>query len=134
MVMYLIDAFTGNNWSAVPYLVALGTLVIPAICGMIYPFILGRWFRGIVFPSIYVAAAPGIAITVFMLSLVILLVIVAGIVIALGVTLGIGAIAGIFNGGGGRVTGYTSDGRKVTGWRGLDGKIRGDDGNTYVNK
>lgn len=134
MVMYLIDAFTGNDWSAVPYLVALGTLVIPAICGMIYQFILGRWLRGIIFPVIYVAAAPGITITVFMLSLVILLVIVAGIVIALGASLVVGAIAGLFNGGGGRVTGYTSDGRKVTGWRGLDGKIRGDDGRTYVDK
>lgn len=135
MVMYLIDAFTGNDWTAVPYLVAFGTLVIPAVCGMVYQFIIGQWFRGIVFPIIYVAAAPGITITVFMLSIVILLVIVAGIVIGLVIALGVGAIAGIFSGSSNRrVTGYTSDGRKVSGWRGANGTVLGDDGRTYIDK
>ena len=78
----------------------------------------------------FVVTGLGIAISIMLLSMMIILVAIVGFFVLAVLAFGLSALGAAF-GGGERVTGYLPDGTRVTGTKDGFGNVRGDDGKTY---
>lgn len=126
MIMVWVDS---NDIEASTYLIALGTLLIPAIAGMAWMFYQKRFADGIVYPVILFLGSLGLSAALMIMSM--LIVVVAVVVAILGflVIAGLSALSALF--GGNEVEVYTRDGRVVKGTKNWDGTVSGRDGRKY---
>ncbi len=133
LVLVLVDAFTGNTWGLEFYFWIYLSLVAAALVGAGYLVSKGKIIGALAILVYYIAASVGLAVSLSILGLYLVILIIAVIVV---VAVGGALIAGVGGAlfGGERVTGYTSDGRKVTGTKDIYGNVKGDDGHTYRMK
>ena len=134
MVLIWVDFFSGNTLSLKPYVMIGGILVVAALCGLAYQFYNKRILQGIVYPMFYITGGVGIAASVMILGMVVVLVAVAGILFGLLAMTALAGIGGVLFGVGKSVRFKDEYGRTHYGTQNLDGTIKGDDGNTYIAK
>lgn len=132
LVMHLIDSFMSTHWSPLPYYIALGTLLIPALWGMFLLFSRGKIISGIVYPVFYLLAAPGIALLIFALAFMMIIAAILAVIAGFLIMAALGIVGGVLFGRP-TVTGKLPDGRRVSGLLDRDGRtVHGRDGNTYT--
>lgn len=130
MIMMWVDYFMDNTLEASTWMWALAPIPASALCGFVALMRKGRIIEGIVYPMFFVVTGLGIAISIMLLSMMIILVAIVGFVVLAVLAFGLSALGAAF-GGGERVTGYLPDGTRVTGTKDGFGNVRGDDGKTY---
>lgn len=133
LVLVIIDAFTGNTWGLDFYFWIYLSLVVAALVAAGYLISKGKIIGALAIIVYYITASAGLAVSLSILGLYLVILIIAVIVVVL---VGGAVIAGVGGAlfGGERVTGYTDDGRKVTGTKDIYGNVKGDDGRTYKMK
>ncbi|MDE6498385.1 MAG: hypothetical protein K2L21_06980, partial [Muribaculaceae bacterium] len=126
MIMMWVDS---NDIEASSYLIALGTLLIPAVAGMGWLFYQKRFSDGIIYPSILFLGSLGLSAGLMIMSMLIVLVIVVVAILAVAILAALSFLSAFF--GGEEVEVYTRDGRVVKGTKNWDGTVSGRDGRKY---
>ncbi len=126
LIMMWID---NGDMAASTYLIALGTMLVPALAGMAWMFFQKRFADGIVYPLLFLTGSLGLIMALMIMSMFIVLVVVGVAVLCVIVIAALSALSVLF--GGDRVKVITNDGRTVTGTKNWDGTVSGDDGNKY---
>ncbi|MDE6108800.1 MAG: hypothetical protein K2F72_00760, partial [Muribaculaceae bacterium] len=126
MIMVWVDS---NDIEASSYLIALGTLLVPAIAGMGWMFYQKRFADGIIYPAILFLSSLGLSAGLMIMSMLIVLVIVVAAILAVAILAALSFLSALF--GGEEVEVYTRDGRVVKGTKNWDGTVSGRDGRKY---